>query len=524
MATPSSSGTEPVTKQVAVVGAGVIGLSTALRLLLEGGTPDAKVEVTIIADRFTPNTTSDGSGGFWEPYALGNTPISSIRKWSKATWDHFHELCRSRVAQEIGAQFVSGYTLHNSGSPEEPLFKDIVLGYRPVTERELQELFPFATWGFFHTTLQVSVQAYLPWLTERFKAKGGKLENATVKELSDLADRFDIIINCCGPRAGQLGKDTQTEPIRGQVLRVRAPWIKHHYIMETGNGTITYVLPLGDTVVVGGVAQRGNWNENVDGGDTRAIWERAVTLFPQLQNAERLNEWAGLRPGRTTVRLEAQAIETPNKRVLSVQGIWRKYPRGLEKVSKGFGENIQGVWRKYLRDLEKVSKGFGGSIQGIWRKYPRDLEKVSKGFGESVQGIWRKYPRGVEKVSKGFGENIQGVWRKYLRDLEKVSKGFGGSIQGIWRKYPRDLEKVSKGFGESVQGIWRKYPRGVEKVSKGFGEKYKGCIAICMLQVIHNYGHGGAGITLHWGCAGDVVHVVNHALNLMCSKQATSKL
>lgn len=67
--------------RVCVLGAGVIGLSTALRIQEEssdwGDSPG--VEVTLVADRFSPDTTSDGSGGFWEPYKLGNTPLACIR-------------------------------------------------------------------------------------------------------------------------------------------------------------------------------------------------------------------------------------------------------------------------------------------------------------------------------------------------------------------------------------------------------------------------------------------------------------
>ncbi len=57
--------------RVAVLGAGVVGLSTAVQLqeLLQPGAPP----VTIIADKFAKETTSDGAGGMFRP-TLSKTP------------------------------------------------------------------------------------------------------------------------------------------------------------------------------------------------------------------------------------------------------------------------------------------------------------------------------------------------------------------------------------------------------------------------------------------------------------------
>lgn len=66
---------------VCIIGAGVIGLSVAIKLIEEVDTwanDSEEPKVTIVSEKFSPNTTGDGAGGFWEPYELGNTPQSKV--------------------------------------------------------------------------------------------------------------------------------------------------------------------------------------------------------------------------------------------------------------------------------------------------------------------------------------------------------------------------------------------------------------------------------------------------------------
>ena len=47
----------------------------------------------------------------------------------------------------------------------------------------------------------------------------------------------------------------------------------------------SYIIPNVDTVVLGGTAQKGDWNLNVDLRDTEAILDNIARVFPAIRDA-----------------------------------------------------------------------------------------------------------------------------------------------------------------------------------------------------------------------------------------------
>lgn len=54
--------------RVCIIGAGVIGLSTAQSIYQHFHDRIAPLTIEVYADVFTPLTTSDGAAGLWQPY------------------------------------------------------------------------------------------------------------------------------------------------------------------------------------------------------------------------------------------------------------------------------------------------------------------------------------------------------------------------------------------------------------------------------------------------------------------------
>lgn len=64
----SSSLSSPPRTRLCVLGGGMVGATTALRL--SEALDPAAVEISVLAARFSPDTTSDGAAGIWEPHLV----------------------------------------------------------------------------------------------------------------------------------------------------------------------------------------------------------------------------------------------------------------------------------------------------------------------------------------------------------------------------------------------------------------------------------------------------------------------
>jgi D-amino-acid oxidase len=73
----------------------------------------SNVTITVYADIFSPETTSDVSAGYWEPYCIGDSPKEkeNILKWGKETYDIMLRTALSKDAFRRGVQAQSAYVL-----------------------------------------------------------------------------------------------------------------------------------------------------------------------------------------------------------------------------------------------------------------------------------------------------------------------------------------------------------------------------------------------------------------------------
>ncbi|HEV7875063.1 MAG TPA: FAD-dependent oxidoreductase [Nocardioides sp.] len=273
--------------RIIVVGAGVVGLSCAVRLL------EAGHRVDVVARDLPRETTSAVAAAIWYPYRA--LPQERVSAWAGASYAVFAALAAPEEhagSPEAGVRMVPGAELFTSAQPD-PWWRTAV----PRLDR-VRDLPPGYVDGWTFTTPVIDMPVYLTWLTARLEELGGTLTRLNLRALPPGAD---LVVNCSGLGARLLGEDRSVVPVRGQVVYVEQVGLDRWWLDPAG---LTYVVPRAQDIVVGGTDQEGEWSRTPSPETAAEILQRASRLVPELRDARVLRHKVGLRPARPAVRLE----------------------------------------------------------------------------------------------------------------------------------------------------------------------------------------------------------------------------
>ena len=277
--------------QAIVIGSGVSGLTTAIRL------QEANWHVRIWTAASALSTTSSVAAAIWYPYKAD--PPERVLPWGAQTYD---ELARLADDPATGVRMRAGIELWRAPQPD-PWWRSAVSHIRRARPDELP---PIYRDGYVFTVPVIEMPLYLPYLAARFTADGGTIETRALESLDGACAVSDLVVDCAGLGARELVGDATLMPIRGQIVRVRNPGLERFTLDEDDPHGVTYIVPRSADCILGGTSQDGEDDTTPDPLTAEQIRQRCIALEPRLAEAEILEHKVGLRPGRPAIRLERE--------------------------------------------------------------------------------------------------------------------------------------------------------------------------------------------------------------------------
>lgn len=284
--------------EVIVIGAGVAGLSCASELAHSGR------RVTVWTAAPPEQTTSMVAAAFWHPYLV--EPMERVVPWSAVGYERFASIAADlTVGPEAGVFMREAIEIFPEPRPD-PAWTRYVDMFRHALPEELP---PGYGHGLVFEAPVIEMSRYLPWLTAQLRRLDVEI---IVRKLDDLAPALEaapIVVNCTGLGARELVGDPAVYPVRGQIVRRTRDGVDRVILDEYSPGGISYIIPRGDDVVLGGVCDEDVEDLRVDPEQTLGIIERCTRLEPALAATTTLGVSVGLRPCRKAVRLEAERLD-----------------------------------------------------------------------------------------------------------------------------------------------------------------------------------------------------------------------
>jgi D-amino-acid oxidase len=267
-------------RECAVIGCGVVGLSTARLLQQRGYAP------TIYAREMPPATTSNIAGGLWDPVTVYDTPRVTPEfrhQFGEAARFAFRRY-QSLAGDPYGVRWMPLYSMSRSGPHNTP---EAESPYAPVETLypEAKQLSaaenPFAVpFVYRRYSMLIEPAIYLNALVRDFQVAGGRIvvrEFAEACSLMAIPER--LIFNCTGLGSRKLFNDTELTPIRGQ-LTFLLPQPEVEY-MTVGPGDI-YMFPRHDGILLGGTHEHDSWNTEVDEATVERVLRQNAAVLARM--------------------------------------------------------------------------------------------------------------------------------------------------------------------------------------------------------------------------------------------------
>jgi glycine/D-amino acid oxidase-like deaminating enzyme len=238
---------------VAVLGAGVVGLATALAFA------DAGFAVTVYAEALPPETTSNVAAAIWGPTTLYEEAavdavfLVRLARAARASQEtYLHHIAERRP----GVRLLRKLMIDVPGPMMAPVVgADLYPNLRPepaIAKRLGAEQ------AISFDAIMIDPDLYLPALMEALAAKGGRVVRRRLETRDDVAALDEpLVVNCTGLGSKSLFGDRELTPVRGQlVLLEPQPEIDFCYAWPRADGLL-YMYPRAASIVLGGTLEVG---------------------------------------------------------------------------------------------------------------------------------------------------------------------------------------------------------------------------------------------------------------------------
>ena len=306
-------------KKVAVIGAGVIGLSCAFRLAKEG------ISVVLFdKGKYGSGASGASLGAMWPPTPLRKTPFHDMHRQSLEMFEQFLRDIEQITEKPISYSRCGALEIIPSQSQFEMARKEVeeaencsLSGLRLLSTEECNKLEPaveHSEFGALHCsdTAWVEVSNLLSSLYASCRKLGIEIrEGEEVASIQVEDDRvtgvatldgsqiFDTVLVTAGAWTSALSSSLQKyspiRPVRGQALSVELPKLPIHRIVKKKP---IYIIPQSEHSVLIGSTTEPNvgFNDYVTEEAIEKLWQSACELVPEISNGEIGKCWAGLRP------------------------------------------------------------------------------------------------------------------------------------------------------------------------------------------------------------------------------------